>query len=130
MDVLALPSEGSETFGRVLVEAQACGIPVLGAANGGIPEALANGDTGRVLPPGDVAAWSQAIGEMTADYRRARFTVNARAFAQRFDSHRIAADFVRILEAFDPRPGFDAAEPSSPTALEARITLAEGIAGD
>ncbi len=102
MDVLALPSEASETFGRVLIEAQACGIPVLGAANGGIPEALVNGETGRVLPPGNVPVWAAAIGEMVADYRRARLAVNARTFAHRFDSQRVARGFVRILESFDP----------------------------
>src|SRR6185503_11207643 len=64
MDMLALPSEGAETFGRVLVEAQACGLPVLGARNRGIPEALADGVTGRLLPPGDILSWAAAIGEL------------------------------------------------------------------
>lgn len=100
MDVLALPSEGSETFGRVLIEAQACGVPVLGAANGGIPEALIDGETGRILPPGDVPAWSAAITELVADDHRLPLAANARAFAARFDSERIAADFVRILDSF------------------------------
>jgi glycosyltransferase involved in cell wall biosynthesis len=102
MDILALPSEGSEAFGRVLIEAQACGIPVLGAANGGIPEALVNGHTGRVLPPGNVAVWAAAITELVADYRRLRLAVNARSFATRFDSRHIVDGFVRILESFDP----------------------------
>jgi len=40
MDMLAMCSVGGETFGRVSVEAQACGVPVLCSNNGGIPETL------------------------------------------------------------------------------------------
>jgi len=104
MDMLALPSEGSETFGRVLVEAQACGIPVLGARNGGIPEALADGVTGDLVPPGDAASWAKAIAHLADDAaERRRLASAARGFALQFDSRRIAADFERILIAYSPR---------------------------
>jgi glycosyltransferase involved in cell wall biosynthesis len=99
MDMIALPSEGSETFGRVLIEAQACGIPVLGAENGGIPETLVQGDTGRLLPPGDIGSWTSAITDLVSDDRRLRFARNARSFAERFESHLVAADFVHILDS-------------------------------
>lgn len=103
MDVLALPSEGSETFGRVLVEAQACGVPVLGARNGGIPEALADGETGLLLPPGDVSSWSWAITRLTAAHEeRRRLAAAAPAFARRFDGRRIASEFIRVLESLVP----------------------------
>lgn len=103
MDTLALASEGSETFGRVLVEAQAYGLPVLGASNGGIPEALAHGETGLLLPARDIESWSSAILDLASDdARRSRFAGAARDFAMRFDSRRIAEEFVAILEAFGP----------------------------
>ena len=103
MDMLALPSEGSETFGRVLVEAQAYGVPVLGAQNGGIPEALADGETGLLLRGGDVATWADAIADLASDdERRRRFALSARNFALRFDSHRIADEFLRILDRLNP----------------------------
>lgn len=103
MDLLALPSEGSETFGRVLVEAQACGVPVLGARNGGIPEALVDEQTGQVLPAGDMGRWAAAIGELAGnDNRRLQLASAARGFAMRFDSKRVAEDFVRILDSFGP----------------------------
>jgi glycosyltransferase involved in cell wall biosynthesis len=127
MDMFALPSEGSETFGRVLVEAQACGVPVLGARNGGIPEALADGETGRLIAPGNVPAWTEAIVDLaTDDVLRKRFARAARPFAVRFDSGRIAADFIRVLEALEaPR--------SAPTPIplpELPVTLAQKAVGD
>jgi glycosyltransferase involved in cell wall biosynthesis len=104
MDLLALPSQGSETFGRVLVEAQACGLPVLGARNGGIPEALAEGTTGQLVAPGDVSSWTRAIAQLAGDDAlRRRFASAARAFAERFDAHKIAEEFEQVLAAYSPR---------------------------
>jgi glycosyltransferase involved in cell wall biosynthesis len=125
MDTLALPSEGRETFGRVLVEAQAHGLPVLGSRIGGIPEALADGETGRLVPPGDVPSWARAIAELTCDHDlRRRLGGSAREFALRFDSHRIAAEFPQVLESFDPTN----AVPEIPRALP--VTLAGKIPVD
>ena len=42
MDVMILPSR-NEGFGAVIIEAQACGVPVVGSSNGGIPDAIGNG---------------------------------------------------------------------------------------
>jgi glycosyltransferase involved in cell wall biosynthesis len=103
MDMLALASEGSETFGRVLVEAQAYGLPVLGARNGGIPEALAEGETGLLLPRRDVESWASAITALASDNdRRVRFGASGRDFALRFDSRRIAGEFLGLLDALGP----------------------------
>jgi glycosyltransferase involved in cell wall biosynthesis len=55
MDVLALPSlttpRWKEQFGRVLIEAQACGVPVVGSDSGAIPEVI--GKSGLLFPEGD-----------------------------------------------------------------------------
>lgn len=52
LDVLVLPSQTTpswkEQFGRVIVEAQACGVPVVGSNSGAIPEVI--GDAGLVFP--------------------------------------------------------------------------------
>jgi glycosyltransferase involved in cell wall biosynthesis len=104
MDLLALPSEGSETFGRVLVEAQAHGLPVLGARNGGIPEAMRENQTGRLVAPGDVEGWASAIGELADnDVLRRRYGASARAFATRFTSARIGEEFIQLLETLARR---------------------------
>ncbi len=50
MDVMILPSR-NEGFGAVIIEAQACGVAVVGSSNGGIPEAI--GDGGMVVEEGE-----------------------------------------------------------------------------
>lgn len=57
---LYLHTSRKESFGRVLIEAQACGVPVVAPALGGIPEAVIHGETGLLVPPGDVMAMAEA----------------------------------------------------------------------
>lgn len=63
MDVLVLPSLSTprwkEQFGHVLIEAMACGVPVIGSDSGAIPEVI--GDAGLIVPKGDPRALAQAI---------------------------------------------------------------------
>jgi glycosyltransferase involved in cell wall biosynthesis len=63
LDVLILPSETTsgwkEQFGRVLPEAMACGVPIIGSNSGAIPEII--GDAGKVFPEGDHDALAAAI---------------------------------------------------------------------
>ena len=63
MDVLAVPSlttpKWKEQYGRVIAEAMACGIPVVGSSSGAIPEVI--GDAGLVVPEGDAKAVADAV---------------------------------------------------------------------
>jgi glycosyltransferase involved in cell wall biosynthesis len=64
LDVLVLPSVTilplhREQFGRVLVEAMAAGVPVIGSSSGAIPEVI--GDAGLVVPERDATTLAQAI---------------------------------------------------------------------
>lgn len=63
MSVLALPSLTTpiwkEQFGHVLIEAMACGVPVIGSDSGAIPEVIT--DAGLVVPEGDVDALADTI---------------------------------------------------------------------
>ncbi len=66
-DVFVQPSIGEEAFGISVVEAMACGLPVLASDNGGLPEILVDGSTGLLLPPGDIAAWRARLADFAQD---------------------------------------------------------------
>ena len=63
MDVLAVPSlttmDWKEQYGRVVAEAMACGVPVVGSDSGAIPEVVDS--AGWIVPEGDVAALAEAL---------------------------------------------------------------------
>jgi glycosyltransferase involved in cell wall biosynthesis len=54
----------TDTFGMVILEAQACGLPALVSNVGGPQELIENGKTGFVLQENDEAAWTDAIIRM------------------------------------------------------------------
>lgn len=66
-DVFVQPSIGEEAFGISVVEAMACGLPVLASDNGGMRETVVSGKTGYLLPAGDVGAWRSALTNFLAD---------------------------------------------------------------
>ena len=71
LDVLVLPSltrrNWKEQFGRVLIEAMACEVPVIGSSSGEIPHLI--GDAGLVFPEGNVAALREALSKLMNDAR-------------------------------------------------------------
>lgn len=60
---LIVPSTG-EGFGLVSVEAQLCETPVIAYRSGGITETIVDGVTGFLVPPGDVTALAEAVGDI------------------------------------------------------------------
>jgi glycosyltransferase involved in cell wall biosynthesis len=69
-DLYVQPSVGEEAFGISVVEAMACGLPVLASDNGGLPEIVLPDATGRLLEPGDVSTWRRVIGDAARDPAR------------------------------------------------------------
>ena len=70
LDVLVLPSKTllplhKEQFGRVLVEAMAAGVPVVGSSSGAVPEVI--GEAGLVVPERDPSALAAALDMLLAD---------------------------------------------------------------
>jgi glycosyltransferase involved in cell wall biosynthesis len=117
ISLLAFPSKLPETFGRVAVEAQACGVPVLGSDIGGVPETLRADVTGFLLPPIDVDAWRDAILKMTDADRRRTMGVAAREFVtQHFSTGVIAEEFASNLTGNSQLVSASRSSPGTPLA--------------
>lgn len=81
-DIFAFPSD-TETFGNVVVEAMASGLPVVGVNRGGVRDIIQEGETGFLVPPGDPVAFSEALAALVRDARmRARMGTCARRDAE------------------------------------------------
>jgi glycosyltransferase involved in cell wall biosynthesis len=65
-DLLVLPSR-RESFGLVLAEAMACGLPVVSTKVGAIPEVVEDGVTGLLVTPDDPEALASAINSLLSD---------------------------------------------------------------
>ncbi len=70
-EALLLPARWDEPFGLVACEAQAAGAPVIAYARGGLTEVVADGETGYLVPPGDISAAVAALSRVGALDRRA-----------------------------------------------------------
>jgi glycosyltransferase involved in cell wall biosynthesis len=68
LDILVLPSErDKEAFPRIVVEAMACGVPVLATAVAGVPEAVVDGETGLLVDPDDFDGFVAALRILVVD---------------------------------------------------------------
>jgi glycosyltransferase involved in cell wall biosynthesis len=72
LDVLVLPSIRSEAASQVIPQALAVGTPVIATTVGGSGELVREGETGRLVPPGDAPALAAAILATLADPQAAR----------------------------------------------------------
>jgi glycosyltransferase involved in cell wall biosynthesis len=98
-DLAVVPSTGLvESFGMAAVEAMACGKPVVASENGALPSIVVDGETGRIVLPGDIASLASAIGEYAQDpARRARHGSNGRRRCEeRFAIDRAAAQYLEL----------------------------------
>jgi glycosyltransferase involved in cell wall biosynthesis len=65
-DLFVFPGIG-ESLGMVFLEAQCCGLPVVACRTAGVPEVVADGDTGFLTPIGDMASFTGAVEKLLAD---------------------------------------------------------------
>jgi glycosyltransferase involved in cell wall biosynthesis len=104
LDVLVLPSvtilpQHREQFGRVLAEAMAAGVPVIGSSSGAIPEVI--GDAGLVVPERDPVALAGAIEGVLRDsaLRETLIARGCRRAASLFDWAPVAEHTLALFEA-------------------------------
>jgi len=95
-DVFVMPSD-SETLGFVVLESMASGVPVVGARAGGIPDLIADGETGFLVPPGDIDGFVSRLTKLQEDKFRALMGKNARMEALKW-SWESATSVLRNLQ--------------------------------
>lgn len=103
MDIMVAPSQTmpnwKEQFGRMLIEAFSCAVPVIGSDSGEIPSVV--GEGGFIVPEKDVEGWRRAIELLLRDADlRKRTGLAGKARVGRFSVHEVAVqyrDFYREL---------------------------------
>ena len=103
-DILLVPSKRDESFGRVIVEAQMSGIPVVAANDGGIDYAMGEGGV-LVTPRDDVSAYVDAIRRLRADpawYDRLSKLALENTYRPEFDPDRQVDAFIEFVTSRRP----------------------------
>ena len=109
LDVLVLPSLSQpswvEQFGRILVEAMGCGVPVVGSTCGELPSVI--GDGGLTFPEGDLAALTTTLQRLAADQSlRAELGERGRRrVMDHFTNERVAVETVDVYREVVASPG-------------------------
>lgn len=93
LDIVVHASTKPEPFGMVVIEAMACGRPVVVSAGGGALELFEEGVTGLGHPPGDAAALAHCLQHLLGDPDlRSRLSENGRSYAlEQFSRRGLAA---------------------------------------
>jgi glycosyltransferase involved in cell wall biosynthesis len=127
---MLFPIDWPEPFGLVMIEALACGTPVIAWRRGSVPEVIADGVTGFVVDSVEQAV--EAVGRIELLNRRSCRNV----FEERFDAARMAQNYLQVYRrlvhdgserprsvppvpeplALAPRPGLDRRRPSRSSA--------------
>ena len=100
LDAFVLPSRLREGLPRTLIEAAACGVPAVAYDRGGCREVIQAGETGLLVPVGDVEQFAQRVRVLIEDRSlRRRMGARARERAETaFDISRCAGTILRVYE--------------------------------
>ena len=116
---LLFPIDWPEPFGLVMIEAMACGTPVLAFRHGSVPEVLEDGITGRIV--GSMEEAIAAVPQVLAmDRRKVR-----RRFEERFTVERMARDYVDLYKKQVALADLDASASLLGTGRDAARPLAD-----
>ncbi len=104
-DLFVLPSivdsqGNTEGLGVVLLEAMACGLPVIGSNTGGIPDIIQDSETGLLVPEKDIFKLSQAISRLIEDENfRTELALNGyNKIEEKFSWEKIAQKYIDIYK--------------------------------
>jgi glycosyltransferase involved in cell wall biosynthesis len=104
-DALCLPSLWPENLPGAAVIALGCGAPILASAIGGLPELVRDGVSGRLLPPGDVGAWRDALIDLAQQPERlAGMRIAAHDGGPRFAPDGLGENYLDFMGEIRDRP--------------------------
>jgi len=96
-----VPSIWQEALGLTVIEAQACGAPVIASRIGGIPEIVSDDESGILVPPSDPVALENAIRYLLMNPSvRNRYSKNARGKTKQFDLRQMVKQTVDYYQSF------------------------------
>jgi glycosyltransferase involved in cell wall biosynthesis len=124
LDLLVVNST-AEPFGLVILEAMACGAPVLAAAVDGIPEIIEHGENGWLVPPRNEVALSQALVDLSRQplLRERLADCGIKHVAASFSADRYLVDLETFyLSQTNLKPAASSAESTSRRAESASLT--------
>jgi N-acetyl-alpha-D-glucosaminyl L-malate synthase BshA len=106
-DLFVLPSE-NESFGLAALEAMSSGVPVIGTTAEGLPELIRFGETGYLVPVGDVAGMARRAIEVLTDTKlHAKMSAASRRLAlEHYDADRVVPRYERFYEQVLERPSY------------------------
>lgn len=114
IDLLVVPSRADDTFGMVIVEAYAFGIPVVVSRRGGMPEIVDEGSTGFVVDPDRPDELRRVLARLIATPGSvSSMREQCRAAAARFDPARIARQYEELYDLVRSAPQAPAAPPAA-----------------
>jgi len=96
-DIFCSPASGRESFGIVLLEAMASGVPVIASAIPGFSQVVSSGEDGLLVPPREAAVWAVALERLIedADTRRRMALAGIRK-AERFDWEHVVGSVLNV----------------------------------
>jgi glycosyltransferase involved in cell wall biosynthesis len=121
---LLFPIDWPEPFGLVMIEAMACGTPVLAFRHGSVSEIVDHGVTGAVVDTMD-----EAIRMLPQVLALDRHAVRRR-FEQRFSSTRMATDYAALYRSLLKRPSISERETTLPPPQPDKKSNGHGLNGD
>ena len=100
LDLAVVPSRRAEAFGRGVIEAWACGVPVVATRVGGLVDIVEDGQAGRLVAPGRPDELAEAIAAMIErpDMARRQAEVGHRLVQERYGLDRMVEATIRVYE--------------------------------